>query len=74
MAALLQVCSVQREWIPGAGTWHSAAKVSICCLLEVHVNVLKTSWNVSATDRGANTRVLGKMHSHKMIPNGSAKC
>lgn len=65
MAPLLQVCSVQKEWIPGAGTWHSAAEVNICCLLELHVNVLKTSWNVSATDRSANTRVLGKVHSHR---------
>lgn len=67
MAALLQVCSVQREWIPGAGTWHSAARVSICCLLEMHVNVLQTSWNVSASDRGAKTRVLGKTLSHRQF-------
>lgn len=56
-------CVLYREWIPGAGTWHSAAEVSICCPLDVHVNVLKTSWNMSASDRGAKTRVLGTMHS-----------
>lgn len=52
------------EWVPGAGTWHSVAKVNTRCLFEAHVNVLKTSWNTSACDRGAKTRELGEKHGH----------
>lgn len=59
-------CLVQREWVPGAGAWHSVAKVNTCCFLEAPVNVLKASWNMSAHARGAKTRVLGQKQGHRL--------